>query len=48
MRARLGLEPPADLGAALDALAELRADLPPTDAVALVREGRVEPEQRGP
>lgn len=36
-----------DLNAALDALAEFRAGLPPIDAVALVREGRDELEARG-
>ena len=36
-----------DLNAALDALAEFRAELPPIDAVALVREGRDELEARG-
>jgi len=36
-----------DLVAALDALAEFRAGLPPIDAVALVREGRDELEARG-
>jgi hypothetical protein len=36
-----------DLNAALNAPAEFRADLPPTDAVALVREGRDELEARG-
>lgn len=34
------------LDAALDALAEFRAGLPPVDAVALVREGRDELEAR--
>jgi hypothetical protein len=36
-----------DLEAALDALAEFRAGLPPIDAVALVREGRDEFAARG-
>jgi len=36
-----------ELVAALDALAEFRAALPPIDAVALVREGRDELEARG-
>ncbi len=39
--------PQTDLGAALDALAEFRAELPPIDAVALVRAGRDELEARG-
>ena len=35
-----------DLGDALDALAAFRAELPPADAVALVRDGRAELEAR--
>jgi hypothetical protein len=35
-----------DLVAALDALAEFRAGLPPMDAAALVRAGRDQPEAR--
>ena len=37
----------ADLNAALDALAEFRAGLPPIDTVALIREGRPKLEARG-
>ena len=40
VRTDLGRHGNGDLDAALDALAEFRADLPPIDAVALVREGR--------
>jgi hypothetical protein len=46
VRTDLG-QPNGDLNAALDALAEFRAGLPPIDAVALVREGRDELEARG-
>jgi len=47
VRMDLGQPGQGDLDAALDALAEFRADLPPIDAVALVREGRAELEARG-
>jgi len=47
VRMDLGQPGQGDLDAALDALAEFRADLPPSDAVALVREGRAELEARG-
>ena len=47
VRTDLGQRANGDLNAALDALAELRAGLPPVDAVALVREGRDELEARG-
>lgn len=46
VRADLGYRN-GDLAAALDALAEFRAELPPIDAVALVRGGRDELEARG-
>lgn len=45
VRTDLGREN-GDLHAALDALAEFRAGLPPIDAVTLVREGRDELEER--
>jgi hypothetical protein len=47
VRADLGGPGRADTAAALDALAEFRAELPPTDAVTLVREARAELEARG-
>jgi hypothetical protein len=47
VRTDLGQQENRDLHAALDALAELRAGLPPLDAVGLVREGRDELEARG-
>lgn len=47
VRTDLGRQANGDLDAALDALAEFRAGLPPIDAVALVREGRDELEARG-
>jgi len=47
VRMDLGQPGQGDLDAALDALAEFRADRPPSDAVALVREGRAELEARG-
>ena len=46
VRTDLGHHGNGDLDAALDALAEFRAGLPPIDAVALVREGRDELEAR--
>jgi len=47
VRTDLGQRAKRDLNAALDALAEFRAGLPPIDAVALVREGRDELDARG-
>lgn len=47
VRADLGPAGRTDLEATLAALAEFRSALPPTDAVALVREGRSELEVRG-
>ena len=47
MRSEIGQQANRDLDAALAALAEFRAGLPPIDAVALVREGRAELEARG-
>ena len=47
VRTDLGRHANGDLNAALDALAEFRAELPPIDTVALVREGRDELEARG-
>jgi hypothetical protein len=47
VRSDLGQRANRDLDAALAALAEFRAGLPPIDAVALVREGRAEVEARG-
>jgi len=46
LRADLAAAERRDQEAALDALAEFRAGLPPADAVALVREGRAELEAR--
>jgi hypothetical protein len=47
VRSDLTGTPQSDLDAALDALAEFRAGLPPVDAVTLVRDGRDELEARG-
>jgi hypothetical protein len=47
VRTDLGHRANGDLDAALDALAEFRAGLPPIDAAAIVREGRDELEARG-
>ena len=47
LRADLASAGRGDLEAALDRLAELRAGLAPADAVALVRDGRAELEERG-
>ncbi len=47
VRSDLGRQANGGIDAALDALAEFRAVLPPIDAVALVREGRDELEARG-
>ncbi len=47
VRTNLGQRANGDLDAALDALAEFRAGLPPIDAVALVCEGRDELEALG-
>ena len=47
VRADLGPGARGDLDAALDALGEFRAGLPPTDAVSLVRAGRAGPAARG-
>jgi hypothetical protein len=46
LRADLTSAGRGDQAAALDALSELRAGLPPADAVALVRDGRAELEAR--
>lgn len=46
VRTDLARQENGDLKAALDALAEFRAGLPPIDAAALVREGRDELEAR--
>jgi hypothetical protein len=46
VRTDLGERRNGDLDAALDALAEFRSNLPPIDAVALVRDGRDELEAR--
>jgi hypothetical protein len=46
LRADLAAARQGDQEAALDALAEFRAGLPPADAVALVRDGRRELEAR--
>jgi hypothetical protein len=47
LRTDLSAAPEADLEEVLAGLADVRAGLPPIDAVALVREGRRELEARG-
>jgi hypothetical protein len=47
VRADLGPAARGDLDAALDALSEFRAGLPPIDAVSLVRAGRARSAARG-